>query len=59
VSSVFTFPIDGEDPPSAAVIEQLKAVYTPRERFLVFGVPRFIGAPDMSDVVPLLHAIRH
>src|SRR5205809_5313079 len=49
---VFTFPIDGDDPPASSVVHQCDAVDASRKRRLVFGVARLVGAPDMRDTVP-------
>src|SRR5215813_14358861 len=56
---VLSLPVDGEDPPARAVMEQLKAVDAARERLFSLGVTRFVGAPDVGDAAPLLHAVGH
>lgn len=49
---IFTFPIDRNHPPAGAIVEQLNAVDAPSKWLLAPGVPRFIGAPHVRDVVP-------
>src|SRR5712692_4762007 len=56
-SGFFSFPVDGQDPPAASVIEQLKAVDAARKRLLCLSVTGFVGAPDMSDVIPGFDAV--
>src|ERR1051326_1139105 len=55
---VFCLPVDCKNPPSSAVIQKLEAVDAAGERLVAFGVVRLIGAPDVGNVVPLLHMIR-
>ena|SRR5258708_21557269 len=57
VGGLFALPVDGQDPPAASVIEQLKAVDAAGEGLFSFGVTRFVGAPDMSDVIPGFNAV--
>jgi len=53
-------PIDGHDPPTSAVVEQLYAVNSAHERFgIVRVVTRFVGAQDMRDAPELFYAPRN
>src|ERR1051326_609176 len=54
---VFRLPVNAEDPPAAAVVKKLEAVDAAREGLFAFGVARLVGAPDVGDVVPLLHPV--
>src|SRR5215472_13259116 len=54
---VFAFPINGHNPPAAAVVQKLDAVNSSGKRFLSLGVPRLVSAPDMGDVVPGLNTV--
>ena len=48
-------PVDGHDPPAAAVVEQLNAVDSAHERFgIVVFVARLVCAPNMRDPTKLL-----
>lgn len=56
----FLLPIDGHDPPAIAVVEQLNAVDPAHERFrIVYGVARFVRAPDVRDMPELFRAPRN
>src|SRR5260370_7524569 len=57
VSGFFAFPVDGHNPPAAAVVQELKAIDAAREGLFALGVTRFVSAPDVSDAVPDLDAI--
>ena len=54
---IFTLPKDGENPPSRAVVEELKAIDAASKGFLPFGMTAFVGAPYVGDVVPTFNAI--
>src|SRR5438876_2150443 len=48
VLRTFVLPIDGHDPPTTTVVEQLNTVDPAYKRFgIVRAVTRFVGAPDM------------
>src|SRR4051812_45172814 len=53
-----SLPEDGHDPPTLAVIEQLKTVDAARERLVARRMARFVCAEDLRDVSPLLGATR-
>ncbi len=53
----FLLPIDVYDPPASAIVKQLDAVNSARERLRIVRVmTRFIDAPDVSDVSELFSA---
>jgi hypothetical protein len=53
-------PVNGHDPPAAAVVEQLNAVDSAHERFgIVVFVARLVPAPNMRDLTKLLGATRN
>jgi hypothetical protein len=54
---IFTLPKDAENPPSRAVVEELKAIDAASKGSFPFGVTGFVGAPDVGDGVPALNAI--
>src|SRR2546430_17495420 len=55
VFGAFVLPINADDPPPRAIIEQLEAVDPAHERIGILGiVPRLVRAPDMSDSAKLL-----
>ncbi len=56
----FVLPIDGDDPPATAAVEQLDAIDPPHERFgIIYVVARFVRAPDMRDMSELFGAPRN
>src|SRR2546422_1920951 len=57
VGGVFSFPVDGKDPPAATVIQKLKTIDAAGEGLLPFGVTGFVGATGMSDVIPVFNAV--
>ena len=50
-------PENAHDPPTRAVVEELKAVDAACEGFLTLGMARFVGTPHVSDAVPALDTI--
>ncbi len=56
---IFTFPINGEDPPPRAIIDKLKAIDAARKRLFTLGMAGFIRAPNMRNVVPFLYSIHY
>src|SRR6185369_477342 len=55
VLCAFVLPVDRQNPPAFAVIEELKAVYAAHEWFgIAQTVTRFVCAPNMSDPSKLL-----
>jgi hypothetical protein len=50
----FSVPENIHNPITLAIIQQLKAVNTPGERFRIIGVVAgFVGAPDLNNVAEL------
>jgi len=56
---VLSFPINGQHPPTGAVIHQLKAVDAAGKWLFSLGVARFIGAEHVGNVVPNFYSVGH
>lgn len=56
----FVLPIDGNDPPTTAIIKELDTVDPAHKRFGIFrGMTRFVRAPEMRDMPELFGAPRN
>src|SRR4029077_2673560 len=59
VLGALVLPVNGQDPPAFAIIEELKAVDATHERRgVVFVMARFVCAPNVSDPAKLFGAPR-
>ena len=55
---VLGLPENRHHPPALAIVDQLKAVDTSRERLCIVGfVPGFVGAEDVRDVGVMLDLV--
>src|SRR5262249_44257683 len=54
---IFGFPVHAENPPSTAVIHELKTVDSPGKGLFALGVAGFVGAPDVGYLVPSLKSV--